>query len=256
MEDVKIVVKEFKRVNLIVDVGNTLIKIAVFERNKQVERRTYEQLDGVALDELLKAWPEVERAIVGSTGGEATYYCDLLRSRSIACMEFTATTPVPIKNTYRSPATLGVDRLAAAVGAVEVAPGKNVMIVDCGTALTVDFVTADGTYRGGVISPGMQMRFRALHDFTARLPLCAATDVVEPYGDTTTSCIEQGVMNGMAYEIEGYMKRFEQENQKTCIFFTGGAANFFEKRIKNAIFADCELVFIGLNRILDFNAEC
>jgi len=117
-------------------------------------------------------------------------------------------------------------------------------------------VSGDGTYRGGAISPGMGMRFQALHRYTARLPLCRETAEERLYGTTTTSCIEQGVMNGIAFEIEGYIARFRRENADICIIFTGGAAKNFAKRIKNAIFADCELVFLGLNRILEFNAEC
>ena len=128
--------------------------------------------------------------------------------------------------------------------------------VDFGTAITVDYVSGDGTYRGGAISPGMGMRFQALHRYTARLPLCRETAEERLYGTTTTSCIEQGVMNGIAFEIEGYIARFRRENADICIIFTGGAAKNFAKRIKNAIFADCELVFLGLNRILEFNAEC
>ena len=124
------------------------------------------------------------------------------------------------------------------------------------TAITVDYVSGDGTYRGGAISPGMGMRFQALHRYTARLPLCRETAEERLYGTTTTSCIEQGVMNGIAFEIEGYIARFRRENADICIIFTGGAAKNFAKRIKNAIFADCELVFLGLNRILEFNAEC
>ena len=133
---------------------------------------------------------------------------------------------------------------------------RDALVVDFGTAITVDYVSGDGTYRGGAISPGMGMRFQALHRYTARLPLCRETAEERLYGTTTTSCIEQGVMNGIAFEIEGYIARFRRENADICIIFTGGAAKNFAKRIKNAIFADCELVFLGLNRILEFNAEC
>lgn len=163
---------------------------------------------------------------------------------------------MPIRNAYGTPATLGADRLAAAVGASLVAAGRDALVVDFGTAITVDYVSGDGTYRGGAISPGMRMRFEALHRFTARLPLCGETDEERLYGTTTQSCIEQGVMNGIAFEIEGYIGRFRRQNADICVIFTGGAAKNFAKRIKNAIFADCELVFLGLNRILEFNAEC
>ena len=130
------------------------------------------------------------------------------------------------------------------------------MIVDFGTAITIDQVSADGVFRGGNISPGVQMRFRALHDYTAALPLCESCEDQTLLGRSTVEAIRQGVMNGIAFEIEGYIARFRRENADICIIFTGGAAKNFAKRIKNAIFADCELVFLGLNRILEFNAEC
>ena len=187
------------------------------------------------LDGLLARWPAIDRAIIASTGGRTAPLARMLRVRAVKCLEFTPATPVPIRNGYDTPETLGADRLAAAVGAALVAEGRDALVVDFGTAITVDYVSGDVTYRGGAISPGMGMRL---------------------YGTTTTSCIEQGVMNGIAFEIEGYIARFRRENADICIIFTGGAAKNFAKRIKNAIFADCELVFLGLNRILEFNAEC
>lgn len=242
--------------NLTIDIGNTLIKMAVFDRGEIVEKLLVEECGPELLDALLARRPAVDRAIVASTGGAAAPLVRMLRERGVRCLEFTQATPVPIRNAYGTPATLGADRLAAAVGASLVAAGRDALVVDFGTAITVDYVSGDGTYRGGVISPGMRMRFEALHRFTARLPLCGPTDEERLYGTTTASCIEQGVMNGVAFEIEGYIERFRRENADICIIFTGGAAKNFAKRIKNAIFANRELVFLGLNRILEFNAEC
>jgi len=243
-------------VNLTVDIGNTLTKAAVFEGGKLVEKRFVAGGDPASADELLARWPAVGRAVVCSTGGGTELWAQRLRARGIACLEVAPETPVPLRNAYGTPATLGADRLAAAVGASLLAAGRDALVVDFGTAITVDYVSGDGTFRGGAISPGMEMRFQALHRFTARLPLCGPTDEERLYGTTTASCIEQGVMNGIAFEIEGYIARFGRRNRDICIFFTGGAAKNFAKRIKNAIFADCELVFLGLNRILEFNAEC
>ena len=227
--------------NLTIDIGNTLIKMAVFDGGEIVEKLLAEECDTKLLDGLLARWPAIDRAIIASTGGRTAPLARMLRVRAVKCLEFTPATPVPIRNGYDTPETLGADRLAAAVGAALVAEGR---------------VSGDGTYRGGAISPGMGMRFQALHRYTARLPLCRETAEERLYGTTTTSCIEQGVMNGIAFEIEGYIARFRRENADICIIFTGGAAKNFAKRIKNAIFADCELVFLGLNRILEFNAEC
>ena len=241
--------------NLVVDFGNTLVKLAVFDKGELVAQRCMERLHPSVLEELLSEWP-VRRAVVASTRGEVDDVAAMLRRRVDYLLEFTSQTSVPIGNAYLTPETLGRDRLAAAVGATVLYPGENVLIVDFGTAVTIDLVTADNTFRGGCISPGMKTRFRALHDYTACLPLCGPTESGELQGLTTEEAIRLGVMNSLTFEIEGYMARMEKKIDDLCVIFTGGDAKYFAKRIKNAIFADCELVFLGLNRILEFNAEC
>lgn len=240
--------------NLIVDIGNTLVKLAVFDRGDIVAQRCVERLHPSMLEELAAAWP-LRRAVVASTRGEADEVADLLRPHVDYLLEFTSQTPVPIGNAYLTPETLGRDRLAAAVGATVLYPGQNVLIVDFGTAVTIDLVTADNTFRGGCISPGVKTRFRALHDYTAKLPLCAATEGEGLSGLTTGEAIELGVMNGIAFEIEGYIARMREKIDGLHVIFTGGDAKFFVKRIKNTIFANCNLVFCGLNRILEYNAS-
>jgi type III pantothenate kinase len=128
------------------------------------------------------------------------------------------------------------------------------LIIDFGTAITIDYVEG-GVFLGGNISPGMTTRFRALADYTAKLPLCQATEAQLSYGTTTREAIEQGVMQGITHEIEGYIEAFSEKKTKKCTIFTGGDAKYFVKRIKNTIFADCEPVLVGLNRILNYNAE-
>ena len=229
--------------NLVVDFGNTLVKLAVFDKGELVAQRCMERLHPSVLEELLSEWP-VRRAVAA-----------MLRRRVDYLLEFTSQTSVPIGNAYLTPETLGRDRLAAAVGATVLYPGENVLIVDFGTAVTIDLVTADNTFRGGCISPGVTMRFRALHDYTAKLPLCAATGGEGLSGLTTEEAIELGVMNGIAFEIEGYVTRMREKIDGLRVIFTGGDAKFFVKRIKNTIFANCNLVFCGLNRILEHNAS-
>lgn len=241
--------------NLIIDIGNTLIKMAVFDRQGLVWEQSVERLLPAMLDELVSARPQIDSAIVCSTRGAASEVADMLRPRVKRLVEFSAQVPVPITNAYLSPETLGCDRLAAAVGAVTAYPERNVLIVDFGTAVTIDLVTADGTYRGGCISPGMQTRFRALHDYTATLPLCHPTQEQGLQGLTTRQAIELGVMNSLSFEIEGYISRMQEQIGDLCVIFTGGDANLFVKRIKNTIFANCNLVFCGLNRILEYNAS-
>lgn len=240
--------------NLIVDIGNTRVKAALFEGGEPVAERCVERLDAAVLDDLT-AGGRVRRAIVSSTRGEAAGVLALLRPRTDFLLEFTPATPVPIANAYLTPATLGRDRLAAAVGAVVRYPGRNVLIVDCGTALTMDLVTADATFRGGVISPGAGIRFRALHDYTAALPLCAPGDGEGLVGGSTRQAIELGVMNSVAFEIEGHIARMREKIDDLLVIFTGGDAKYFVKRIKNTIFANWNPVLYGLDRILAHNAS-
>ena len=140
------------------------------------------------------------------------------------------------------------------MAAVEVMGCRDCLVVDFGTAITIDLVEG-GIYRGGNISPGVRTRFRALHDYTGRLPECSPTDEEREYGSTTSQAIEQGVMQGITYEVEGYISNFLARNVKISLIFKGGDAKYFVKRIKNAIFANCELVICGLNRILEYNAS-
>lgn len=241
--------------NLIVDIGNTRAKFALMEGDEVVTHRCVESLRLSDIADLLGAWPAVTRAVVSSTRGDAEEVAEAIRTLGIDCLEFTPRTPVPIANAYHTPETLGRDRLAAAVGAAALFPHENLLIVDFGTALTVDLVTADATFRGGFISPGLRMRFRALHDYTAKLPLCSPTEERLPLGVTTESAITQGVMQGLLFEIEGHIARIGAEFAGLRTIFTGGDAKYFVKRIKNTIFADQNLVFHGLNRILEYNAS-
>ena len=240
--------------NLVVDIGNTLLKLAVFDGGRLVAQQCVGELREETFAGLLGG-ARAARAVVASTRGEAPAIVEAVRRHTDYLLEFTPATPVPIGNAYLTPATLGRDRLAAAVGAATLYPGRNALIVDFGTAVTLDFVSADGVFRGGCISPGMAMRFRALHEYTAALPLCDATDSAELLGRTTDEAVRLGVMNSLAFEIEGYIASMQGEIEDLCVIFTGGDTNFFAKRIKNTIFANCNLVFWGLNRILEYNAS-
>ena len=228
--------------------------MAIIDGDKFLEQASCKCLSETVLRDLMARYPMVQRAIVASTAVSTVEVADLLRKCGMEVLEMTSLTPVPIGNDYLSPATLGVDRLAAAVGAVDVLGYRDCLIVDFGTAITIDFVE-NGVFHGGNISTGVRTRFRALHDYTSRLPQCEATDEILSLGRTTQQAIEQGVMEGITHEIEGYIRAFSLKNDKLTLIFTGGDANFFVKRIKNAIFAKCDLVLCGLNRILEYNAK-
>ncbi len=164
-------------------------------------------------------------------------------------------TPVPITNRYRSPQTLGSDRLAAVIGASSLKPGKDLLIIDAGTCITYEVIDARGNYWGGNIAPGMQMRLRALHEFTARLPLVDAEGEVPGMGYDTETAIRSGVLRGMKYEIEGYIKSMRSKFPNLQVFLTGGDHINFDTNITNIIFSDKYIVPRGLNKILDYNLE-
>ena len=240
--------------NLIVDIGNSRIKVAVVDGQQVVESATMDGYDQNMVEHLTRNHP-IQRSIVSSTRGTQSEVVESVRRLVGHCLPFSAEVAVPIDIQYTTPHTLGRDRLAAAVGARVLYGGGDMLIVDFGSAITADLVSHDGGFEGGVISPGVAMRFRALHEFTASLPLCTPTDNIVDVARSTHEAIEQGVMGGIALEIEGYIARLKEKYDKISVIFLGGDAKHFEKRVKNAIFADKELLFVGLSRILDYNAD-
>ena len=240
---------------LIVDIGNTRAKVIVVDGRSIVYDMAVEQLSRASVADVVDKYQDISHAIVSTTRGNGEEVKALLQELVESVLLFTpATTPVPIANAYHTPQTLGADRLAAAVGAWAMFPDSDIMVVDFGTAITIDYVVG-GTYLGGNISPGVTTRFRALADYTACLPLCEPTYELLEYGRTTREAIEQGVMRGVEHEIRGYVEAFSKENGKKRIIFTGGDAKYFVKRIKNTIFADCEPIILGLTAILEYNAK-
>ena len=239
--------------NLIVDEGNTLCKIAVLDKSEVLFEESAPEFDLAKVTEL-KSRISFDRAIVASTRGGAEQICRQLRTQVAKVLHFTSMTDVPIGVEYSSRNTLGTDRIAAAVGAVKVLGVEDALIVDMGSAITFD-VVENGVFKGGNISLGVAMRFKALHEHTAALPLCNATELKEGVGCSTVEAIEQGVMQGVLYEIEGYISHFCGENGAKKIIFCGGDAESFVNRIKNAIFAGRKLLFTGLNEILEYNVS-
>ncbi len=243
--------------NLIVDIGNTRVKLAVLKGEEIIYEESFACFDGCAMERVkgFVGHYDVRQAVVSSTRVGAEEVVDQLKGCIERVLLFNSTTSIPIKNSYESRETLGSDRLAAAVGGWSLYGNEAdaLLVVDFGSAITVDLVTRDGGFEGGVISPGVAMRFRALHEFTARLPLCTPTERVLDVARTTNDAIEQGVMEGVAYEIEGHIEKNRRKYDKIVVIFAGGDAKKFANRIKNTIFAQCELVIVGLNRILEYN---
>jgi type III pantothenate kinase len=239
--------------NLTVDIGNTNIKIAEFENNKIIFTGIYKTF-GTGQLKGLEHYGEIKNIIVSSVVSNNKVAQDL-RSMSCNVLEFDYNTPIPVKNDYKSPKSLGNDRLAAVVGAYNIFPGSNVLVIDAGTAITYDILTDNAVYSGGNISPGMGMRFRALNKFTDRLPLLSSDENYPDLGNTTEGAIISGVQKGIAYEMEGYINEAEVRFNNLKVILTGGDANFFDKILKKRIFVEQNLICIGLNTILEYNVK-
>jgi type III pantothenate kinase len=238
---------------LALDIGNTAVKVGFFEADVLIESAAGQTLAQV-LAAVQRHRPEhvVLASVAEPTAAWAETLRPLVRGR---VLEFApATTALPIGNAYATPHTLGADRLAAAVGAAWLLPGRPVVIVDAGTAIKCDLVSADGAFQGGSIAPGLGMRFRALHTFTGRLPLvekpAIETEDVPLTGTDTQAAIRSGVLNGAEAEISGLLAEYEVRYPGLAVVLAGGDAPFFRTRLKRPIFVVPELVLLGLHRIL------
>lgn len=237
---------------LTIDIGNSVTKMVVFRDEEPIYAVSAE--DGLVscMDDLLRRY-RFRSSIVGTVRDLTAAEEQVLSHLPIPLLRFSSSTPVPITSRYRTPLTLGSDRLAAVVGASSLKPGTDLLIIDAGTCITYEVIDARGNYWGGNIAPGMQMRLRALHEFTARLPLVDAEGTVPGMGYDTETAIRSGVLRGMKYEIEGYIKSLRSKFPHMQVFLTGGDRINFDSNIKNMIFTDKYIVPRGLNRILDFN---
>ncbi|MDR0414051.1 MAG: type III pantothenate kinase [Prevotellaceae bacterium] len=242
--------------NLVVDIGNTATKLAVMEGNVVVDKLVDSSASFGEGRAFLAMHGSLPRAIISSVRRADDAATMLVRRLLPNAVTLTHATPLPIRNLYATPETLGCDRLAAAVGAACRFPGCNVLVVDAGTTITYELVSERGEYLGGNISPGITLRFKSLHDFTGLLPLCAAAAAAgnssySSPGRSTREAITAGVLNGVAYEVEVNVEQFALKYSNLKVVFTGGDADFLAKRIKKPIFVDYDLVLIGLNRILE-----
>jgi len=238
--------------NLIVDVGNTAIKLAAVSNGEVVDTIRVGSWDDDSVIPFLSKHTLFDFGIVSSVRTED--HPEFLNTFiSAKLLLFNHKTAVPIGNNYETPNTLGLDRLAAAVGANNIYPNTNVLVVDCGTAITVDFVSAEGRFEGGNISLGLNTRFKALSSFTSKLPLVEIADGYPLIGKNTTDAIRAGVLNSAVFEMNSYIDLFSGLHPDLKVIFTGGDAFFFDGKLKNTIFVVPNLVVQGLNRILEYN---
>ena len=239
---------------LIIDIGNTVVKMVAFRGDEPVDEIRAESGELAGLCDFVKKY-DFRRGIVGTVRNLLDSEEEALSRLPFPLLRLSPDTPVPITNRYRTTQTLGSDRLAAVIGASSPKPGHDLLIIDAGTCITYEVIDARGNYWGGNIAPGMQMRLRALHEFTGRLPLVEAEGDVPGMGYSTETAIRSGVLRGMKYEIEGYIKSMRSKFPHLLVFLTGGDRINFDTNIKNIIFTDRYIVPRGLNKILDFNEE-
>lgn len=234
--------------DLVLDVGNTRTKLAQFAAGRLVRRDTLPTGDMDALVAATRGLAPA-RIAVGSVAAPDEQLLAYLRAQAPTLL-ITGTTPSPLRSAYATPATLGVDRLANAVAAAAMFPGRAALAVDLGTCITYDLVDAGGTYRGGAITPGMRMRAKALHAYSARLPEVQLTDAPDPWGTSTDEALRAGIHHGILGEMRHFMDQATHEGTTCAVVLTGGDAVRFARAAKRGIFAHPFLTLEGLRLIL------
>lgn len=241
--------------NLIVDVGNTLVKFAIFEKNNLIWRDSFKLSQfKKEYKKLTNQFPELKSAIVSSVGRLSDKQIDLIEA-DFNVLELNSKTKVPFANKYKTPTTLGVDRIALVSASMLKYSEGNVLIIDAGTCITYDFITDNNEYLGGAISPGIRLRYKSLNNLTANLPLLETKQPKNITGNSTESSIHSGVVVGVVKEIDGVINDYKKNHQDLTVILTGGDANFLSNQLKNSIFANSDFLLEGLNYILEFNSK-
>jgi len=237
---------------LAIDIGNTRIKGAVFEKDNVIENFVFSKNElEKKIENILKNFPKVQDLVVASVGNLSKN--DFLNFEKSLKIHFVSNEDVfPFENKYSTPKTLGIDRAVLASGAVLQFPKQNRLVIDAGTCITYDFIDADDNYLGGAISPGFRLRYEALHNFTAKLPLLELENPDHFIGNSTQQSIHSGVVNGMIHEIDGFINQYKEEYKKFTIILTGGDTEFLAKRLKNTIFANSNFLLESLNHLFQY----
>lgn len=239
--------------HLVIDIGNSRTKLAVFHERRLAESEKITKPDTGHLNRFLNAH-DITHSIISSVNDDISVLEVLLKERT-QYIRFTAGVSAGIINKYKSPETLGLDRLAGVIGAKALFPGKNCLVIDAGTCITYDAIDKEGVYEGGSISPGLRMRLEAMHKFTGRLPEVGLSEYADWQGYDTVSAMLSGVVNGSTEEIKGMIGIYGSRYPELQVILCGGDAIFFDSRLKNSIFAhtlktEPDLVLIGLNEVI------
>ncbi len=241
--------------NLIIDVGNTSIKLAVFAKSL-LREKIISNVNSFSkdLEKLEATYSTIKYCIISSVGGFAKDQRQQLEEK-FTVIELDHTTQVPFQNNYGTPTTLGVDRIALVSAAASQFPDKNVLVVDAGSCVTYDFLNNANEYIGGAISTGLRMRYKSLNTFTANLPLLETGTPENWIGGSTNDSMHIGVVQGLAHEIDGFIHQYKKEFEDLTVILTGGDTHFLRDRIKNDIFANSNFLLEGLNYILEYNKD-
>jgi len=240
--------------NLVIDIGNSYTKIAVFNGDALVWIKSYPQVITAQVHEILHNYKPL-KAIISSVKKQSEEWEQALTG-NVPVLKFNAAMARSVKNHYKTPQTLGLDRIAAVAGAHAAYPGKANLVIDAGTCITYDWIDQNGNYFGGSISPGLNMRYKALNYYTDALPLLEPEhDFNDAFGYDTNSSIRSGVQNGIRFEILGFIENYTKAQQQMNIILTGGDSIFFDTVLKNSIFApqiknEPHLVLTGLNAVI------
>ncbi|MGB1451470.1 MAG: type III pantothenate kinase [Marinirhabdus sp.] len=241
--------------NLVIDIGNTRTKLAVFSTAGLLEKWTVQKSEfSTVLTSIKKDFPKIDSCIVSAVGSTEGLGISVLKEK-YNFISLSAKTKVPFTNKYGTPKTLGADRIALISAAAVKYPQKNVLVIDAGSCVTYDFLDLNNRYLGGAISPGLQMRFNALHDFTAKLPLLRPKPTIAFLGSTTIAAMHSGVVLGLAKEVAGFVATYAEKYRHLHVVLTGGDALFLRDHLKNHIFANLDFLLEGLHYIVEHNKQ-
>lgn len=235
---------------IVLDIGNSSVKVGAFKNAALEKKWTVKDLNDALL-------------IIDSYQPKHIAMCSVIQSpkelrnqlKGLDALILDKDTLVPIHNNYNTKETLGVDRLAAVVGAESMGNESDTLIIDIGTCITYDLLDHNNHYHGGSISPGVELRFKSMHDYTSKLPLIEDITTVDLVGKSTAEAMISGVIHGVTAEIDGVISQYQSKFPNLGVLVCGGGLFSFESKIKASIFAAPDLVLVGLNRILEYNDE-
>ena len=238
--------------NLVVDIGNNFFKLGIFE-NSNLVFSFFEKNDkiDVEIEKIIHSYSKITSALISNVS--SVKINDILNKLNIKIYELDSTFIFPFKLNYKTPESLGNDRLALAAAATILYPNSNNLVIDAGTCITIDFINNNNHFMGGSISPGVKMRYDSLNHYTANLPLLKNENNFNYPGDSTNASIHAGIIGGVSNEINGFIKQINSRNDKVNVILTGGDAKILSKTLKITIFANQNFILEGLNCILNLN---